>query len=147
VSYSDGTTPSMSYSYDSTSCPVSGVSNYGKGRMTGMSDGSGSTSWCYDADGRVLAEKRTIAGITKTIQYAYNLDGSISSVSYPSGHTITYTVGNAEQALSAIDNGSRIQYALTASYAPQGAVSSIIYGKVSGGFSGITEQRSYNGRL
>jgi len=146
-SYSDGSTPSSSYSYDSTSCPVQGVSNYGKGRMTGMNDGSGSASWCYDANGRVLAEKRTIAGITKTIQYAYKLDGSVSSVSYPSGRTITYSVGNAQRVLSAVDTGSNIQYALTASYAPQGAISSVIYGKVSGGFGGITEQRSYNNRL
>lgn len=144
VTYSDGTTHAVSYSQDSTTCPVSGVSNYGKGRMTGMSDGSGSTSWCYDQAGRIVAEQRTIAGITKTTQYGYNLDGSLASITYPSGHVISYNVGNAERALSATDTGNNVNYAATASYAPQGAVASIIYGKVSGGFNGTTEQRSYS---
>jgi len=147
ISYSDGTTHAASYSYDTTSCPVTGVSNYGKGRKTGMIDGSGSTSWCYDQAGRIVAEQRTIAGITKTTQYAYNLDGSLASITYPSGHVISYSVGNAERALSATDTTASINYAATASYAPQGAVASIIYGKVSGGFNGTTEQRAYNNRM
>lgn len=111
-----------------------------------MNDGSGTTAWSYDAAGNVLAEKRTIAGVTKTISYAYNLDGSPNSITYPGGRVISYNVGNAERPISATDsNGS--QYAAGASYAPTGGLLGVIYGKVTGGFGGITEADAYNSRL
>jgi hypothetical protein len=49
--------------------------------------------------------------------------------------------------LQATDAGTGTQYAMTASYAAMGGLSSVIYGKVTGGFNGITESRSYNNRL
>jgi YD repeat-containing protein len=112
-----------------------------------MQDGSGICAYSYDAAGRIVTERSTIAGITKTISYAYNLDGSLKSVTYPSGRIINYTVGNAERVLQATDAGTGAQYALTASYAPMGALSTVIYGKVTGGFGGVTEARAYNNRL
>src|SRR5487761_257220 len=148
ITYSDST-PTVTDCYDgsNSSCISGGYSSSnGEGRRTAMSDGSGSTGWSYDAMGRTVTEKRTIAGITKTISYSYNEDGSIASITYPSGRVVSYSVGNAERALSATDsNGS--QYAVTASYAPMGALSTVIYGKVTGGFNGITESRQYNNRL
>jgi YD repeat-containing protein len=94
----------------------------GKGRRTGMSDGSGTAAWTYDLAGHILAERRTIAGITKTISYAYNLDGSISTVTYPSGRQVAYTVNNAQRLTSAKDPGTGTQYAIIASYNPTGAL-------------------------
>lgn len=114
-----------------------------------MSDGSGSASWCYDAGGRIVAEQRTILGtpnVTKTIQYAYNEDGTIASITYPSGRTITYTTGNAERATAATDVANNLQYAATASYAPIGALNTVIYGTVGSG-SAITATSQYNNRL
>ena len=40
-----------------------------------MSDASGQTAWTFNSDGRILTERRTIAGITKSISYSYALDG------------------------------------------------------------------------
>lgn len=51
----------------------------GKGRRTGMSDGTGATAWSYDPAGRVLTKRQTIAGVTKSIGYTYNRDGSVAS--------------------------------------------------------------------
>jgi RHS repeat-associated protein len=112
-----------------------------------MSDGSGSTGWSYDADGRIVTEKRTIGTVTKTTSYSYNEDGSIASVTYPSGRVITYTTGDAGRPLSAVDSANNINYALLASYSSAGAVSSVIYGRVPNGFNGTTEARGYNNRL
>src|SRR5437899_1382793 len=71
VAYSDGT-PTAQYGYDAnalTGCatapPTLSMTNP-KGRRTAMCDGSGAAAWSYDAAGRVSAEARTIAGITKT---------------------------------------------------------------------------------
>lgn len=149
ITYSDST-PTVTYCYDgSNSTCISGgySSTNGEGRRTAMSDGSGSTGWSYDADGRIVTEKRTIGTVTKTISYSYNEDGSIASISYPGGRVITYATGDAERALSAVDSSNNINYALMASYSAAGAVSGVIYGRVSGGFNGTTEARQYNNRL
>ena len=153
ITYSDGTTPTVQYGYDGnalsgcTTTPPSLTDSNPKGRRTSMCDGSGAASWAHDAAGRVSTESRTIAGVTKTISYAYNLDSTIASVTYPSTKTITYTVSNAQRLTAAKDNASSTQFVYGASYAAPGGLSGLIAGQVSGGFSGITESHTYNNSL
>jgi YD repeat-containing protein len=85
-SYSNGD-PSVTYHYDQTSYNGLTISN-GKGQRAGMSDGSGQTAWSYDTMGRVVTEKRTIGSVTKAMSYSYNLDGSLASITYPSGRAV-----------------------------------------------------------
>jgi RHS repeat-associated protein len=143
-SYSDGTT-SVAYSYGATAC-LGLPACYNNGRRTGMSDASGQTAWSYDPLGRVWAEQRTIAGITKTISYTYNLDGSPYSVTYPSGRTITYAPSTVGRAVSAVDSANSINYALNATYASQGGLASVLNGQ-SSTFAGVTFGATYNNRL
>ena len=142
-SYSD-TTPTVTYVYDQTSANGLTITN-GLGRLTSMTDGSGTTAWSYDANGRIVTERRTIGTVTKTISYTYNGDGSLSSVTYPSGRKVNYGVGNAERAQSATD-AAGTQYAVTASYAAAGALSAVIYGKITGGFNGFNTSQSFDKR-
>jgi RHS repeat-associated protein len=72
----------IGFSYD--------VGTFGKGRMTGMTDASGTTAWVYDAKGNVLSETRVIAGRTYTVTYAYNAVGQRISITYPSGKIVLY---------------------------------------------------------
>jgi RHS repeat-associated protein len=143
-SYSNGD-PSVSYFYDQTSYNGLTISN-GKGRRTGMSDGSGQTAWSYDAMGRVLTEQRTISSITKSISYAYNLDGSVASVTYPSGRVISYDVTGAGRPNYAKDLANGINYALNTTYAPHGGLAGMLNGQT-GTFAGITWSGSYNNRV
>ena len=147
ISYSDGVTPAVYYCYDGTnsSCGVSNTSSNVMGRLSAMKDGSGSTIWNYDTDGRVVSEQRTIGTISKTISYAYNGDGTLSSITYPSGRKVNYVVGNAERAQSATD-ATGTQYAVTASYAAAGPLSAVIYGKVTSGFSGFNASQGFDKR-
>ncbi len=145
ISYSD-TTPAVSYFYDQTLYNGLTITN-GKGRRTGMSDASGATAWSYDAPGHILTEQRTIAGITKAISYSYNLNGSVASITYPGGRQVDYTVSNAQRLTSAKDHVAGTQYTITASYAPPGGLQSLITGKITGGFAGISESHSFNNRL
>ena len=94
----------------------------------------------------MLTENRTIAGKAKTISYTYNQDGSLATIIYPSGRTITYTTNDAQRSTSAKDIANSIQYAVTASYAPIGAFTGVIYGPATG-FTGITTAAVYNSRL
>jgi RHS repeat-associated protein len=111
-----------------------------------MSDGSGATAWSYDAAGDIATERRTIAGVTKTISYSYNLDGSLSRLTYPDGRYVNYAYNNTERPTQAVDSGG-INFATSGHYAAQGALSSAIHGYVSGGFAGITETWGYNNDL
>jgi RHS repeat-associated protein len=142
--YSDGT-PTVTYSYDQASANGLTIAN-GVGRLTSMTDGSGTTAWSYDADGRVVTEQRTLGGVTKTTSYAYSGDGSLKSITYPTGRTVSYSIGNAQRTLQATDSNGA-QYALLASYAATGALSSVVYGRVSGGFNGMTASQTYDNRL
>lgn len=78
LAYPDQT---ISYTYDSGSNE--------KGRLTQVSDASGSTSWSYDTHGRVLSRQQSM-GVTKTVGYAYDSAGRLQTLTLPSGNTIGY---------------------------------------------------------
>ncbi len=70
----------VTYTYDS--------GTNGKGRRTGMTDGSGSTTWTYDNRGRMTQESKAItdSGTFKT-QWGYNSADLISWMKYPLNNT------------------------------------------------------------
>ena len=111
-----------------------------------MSDASGQTAWAYSADGQVTTERRTIAGITKTISYAYNLNGSVSQIYYPSGMMVTnfYDLGGQVRHVACMTVCNPLYFAGNATYAPPGALASVVLG--SGG-GAITVTNTYNKRL
>ncbi len=67
----------------------------GIGRLTGMSDPSGSATYRYDALGRLTAEHRTIEEKTYTTAYGYDAAGVLTSMIYPDGRKISYAVDGA----------------------------------------------------
>ncbi|MFZ1629563.1 MAG: hypothetical protein WAV70_11595, partial [Anaerolineae bacterium] len=76
----------VSYTYDSGA--------NGTGRRTGMSDGSGSASWTYDARGRVTQESKVINGTgggTFVTQWSYDSADRMTSLTYPDGEVVNYT--------------------------------------------------------
>jgi RHS repeat-associated protein len=142
--YSD-TTPAVSYFYDQTSFNGLTIAN-GNGVRTGMTDGSGSTAWSFDKVGRVLTRQQTIAGITKSIGYTYNLDGSKATLTYPSGRVYTYSYNNAGQTTSLVDSVHSINFFTGGIYAPPGILTGGVYGAVTG-WNAITLANAYNNRL
>jgi len=84
LSYPDQT---ITYTYDQ------GLN--GMGRLSSVSDGSGSTAWTYDDHGRVLSRQQVMSGVSKSISYSYNTSGRLQSWTLPSGNTISvgYTDG------------------------------------------------------
>jgi RHS repeat-associated protein len=142
--YADGTA-AVSYFYDQTTYNGLTIAN-GRGKRTGMSDGSGQTAWTYDYAGHVLTERRTISGMTKAISYTYNLDGSVATIAYPSGRTLTYSYSNALRPISAVDSANSVNYALSGTYAPQGALATVLQGRTGTG-TGTTLTQTFNNRL
>jgi len=110
--------------YDST------VVTYGLGRLTGRTDPSGTYVFNYDAQGNMVREDRTIGGVVYTTQYVYNKNNVLTSIVYPTGRTVTYSLdseGKVNQ-VSAVVNGSTKALASSISYLPFGGISSFVYG-------------------
>ncbi len=148
--YNDsGFTPNIQYGFDGVALagcatpPPTLTDSNPKGRRTAMCDGAGAESWSHDAMGRVLTDARTTNSLTKSTIYAYSpyLDGSINTITYPSGRTLTYSTGGAERLLSVQDNSTSVYYASSVLYAPQGALSSLTNGP------NLNSTHIYNSRL
>lgn len=139
-----GSSTVANYLYDQTSYNGLTIAN-GVGRRTGMNDGSGQVAWNFDGLGHALNEKRTIGTITKTTSYAYNLDGSISSITYPSGRVLNYSyvsgANTAGRPLQVVDPNGPINYLTGATYTPNGALKSLSNG------SSVSGALTYNSRL
>ena len=136
-------TPVVSYAYDS--------GTNAKGHLTSLTDQAGTASYTYDILGRLTAETRTLIGannatIPKNLSYSYNLNGSLKTLTYPSGNVVTYTPDSAGRTLSAVDSGNSINYVTGATYGPDSALTGFISG-YSTSFAGITDAFSYNKRL
>lgn len=144
MTYSNGD-PSVSYSYDGSGC-LGESSCYNVGMRTGMTDAAGSEAWSYNIGGHVEADQRKTNGLTETMSYTYNADGSLLALTYPTGRTLTYGYDNAARPVSGIETANGINYATAAAYAPQGAMSSVLLGKNTS-FAGITLSETYTNRL
>lgn len=146
-SYQNASDSPVTYCYDNqqTACGTSSVTN-GVGRRTGMSDGSGNTAWSYDNMGRIATEPKTIAGISKSVSYQRNLDGSVSTLTYPDNSSVQYVYDNAGRPISVSDPTSQTNYGTNSAYAPTGALTQLVLGNTPN-FSGITWTEQYNNRL
>lgn len=90
IHYPTGTL-GVHYYYDEaktiTGCPVSCP----KGRLTRMTDVSGSTAYCYDKYGNIASKIQVLAGNTYTTVYIWNTVDRLMGVTYPDGASVTYT--------------------------------------------------------
>jgi RHS repeat-associated protein len=89
VSYSDGVTPNVTYSYDND------------GNRTQMTDGTGTSTYSYDSLGRLTS---TTDGGSNTVGYGYDLANNQTSITYPGTiGTVTYGYNGADQLTSVED--------------------------------------------
>ncbi len=66
------------------------VHTYGRGRLSQMTDPTGSANYEYDRRGLVRREAKTVEGNAYTTAYAYDPDGNRTSMTYPSGRIVTF---------------------------------------------------------
>jgi RHS repeat-associated protein len=95
-SWSDGVTPAVSMAYDAA------------GRLTSLSSSVSSLSYTYDKANQLLSETSQLAGGyigATTVSYSYDADGNRASVTYPSGHSVTYAYTNRNQVASLTADG------------------------------------------
>lgn len=86
ISYPD-TTQNVTYTYD--------LGTDGAGRLTGMTDPSGSYVYTWDEAGNLESEQKTINSVVYTTDYTYDEIGLITSITYPDGLVVTWQRDNA----------------------------------------------------
>lgn len=155
------TTPLVKFAYDGatlSSCgqnpPIITSPTNVIGRRSAMCVGGGGmsgSSWSYDPMGRPLLESRINKGSSQkklNVSYTYYKDGSLNTLTYPSGDVVTYTVGGAGRATQLSDpSNNYVGYSgNSAKYAPNGSLASMTNGYTST-FAGIATSNTYNDRL
>lgn len=96
-----------------------------RGRLTTMSDPSGTTTWVYDLQGRVVQKSQTVAGRSLVTNYGYDATGQMTSLTLPSGKAVGFTWANGQIAGVTV-NGTPIASSLA--YQPFGAPRSWSFG-------------------
>jgi RHS repeat-associated protein/uncharacterized repeat protein (TIGR01451 family) len=108
------TTPALTYAYD--------VGDQGIGRRTGMTDGSGSTTWVYNALGQVTNQTNTVDGTAYPSSATNDAFGRPLTQTLPSGEVLNYGY-NAMGALSSLSGTntylSNVHYSASGQVADQ----------------------------
>ncbi|QQZ29728.1 RHS repeat protein [Thiothrix subterranea] len=81
ITWQDGSTATWTYDHCSN----------GIGRLCTLSDGSGSTTYQYDTEGRTTRKEQTIGNAVLAHSYTYTADGKLQSEILPSGANVGYT--------------------------------------------------------
>ncbi len=120
----------ITYTYDSSHW-VSG--GHGQGRLTTMTDDSGTTHFKYDQVGRVIIEKWIRGSSTFLTSYWYDRNGNLDKIQYPSSRDIDYKYQSADtDRLDEIegdwDTSSTYDFATSITYVPSGPIESFTYG-------------------
>ena len=122
------------YTYDET------FSSNPKGRLTTVSDSSGSTKFHYDKLGRITSTVKTVDGVEYTTDSTYDALGRTTSVTYPDpGHEIvnyTYDTGGNLQDV--------VGYATFSNYNALGQAGGVTYGN---GATTVYQYHPFNNRL
>ncbi len=111
-------TPTVTYGYDADF----------RGALSSISNSVSSTSLTHDEFGRVAATMQT-TGSNKpyTFAYGYSLTDVLTSMTYPSGRQVTYTLDAADR-VTAVNLTGGGTYASSVTYKASGAVSSMSMG-------------------
>ena len=113
----------------------------GMGRLTGIAEASGQTQYRYDKLGQLIEDRHVIDGLTFTVSYAYDDNGQLSNIGYPSGGQLHYrrdALGRIMQVDWQPATGNLVTLAEAITYEPFGPLRSLVYG------NGLLLQRNYD---
>jgi len=124
VQFPSDSTQNIAFTYDSTSV------TYGIGRLTGRTDTSGTYTFYYDAQGNMVREDKVVNSVSYTTQYTYNKNNILTSITYPSGRVVSYTMDTVQRVsqVSMTTQGTPVTLASSITYMPFGGSASLTYG-------------------
>ena len=81
----------IGFSYDTAPTACAPGETFASGRLSGFTDPSGSTAYCYDRRGNVVRKVQSVAGTPDaTVGYTHNAADRLVAMTYPSGAVVTY---------------------------------------------------------
>lgn len=126
VTYPSSSTENITYTYDQSS------SVFGVGRLTQLSDQTGTTQYVFDHRGNQLVASATIQGNSYSTSYAYDLADNLIQTIYPSGRLVNNqldSLGRTSSVSTATSVGDPSQTIASAiDYLPFGPVQTLQYG-------------------
>jgi RHS repeat-associated protein len=130
VTYPDSSV-NVAYVYDLVQPVCTAGETFPVGRLSAMTDGSGSTQYCYDRFGNLVRKVQTTNGQVLQLRYAYTQSGQLQSLVYPDGAVVDYVrnaQGNITEVGVARAGHPREVLLHQASYHPFGPVAAWTYG-------------------
>jgi RHS repeat-associated protein len=130
------TSLNVSYAYDQANATTGCATSYPTGRLTRMTDSSGSTTYCYDRRGNVTKKTQVTAvvgGPTSLVtQYVYTKADRLVSITYPSGAIVSYGRDSTGRITSVSWKANGLSTPITlvssASYYPYGPLNTLTFG-------------------
>jgi YD repeat-containing protein len=138
--FPSNTANNMAFTYDQTT-----GGNLGVGRLTQVTEGSGSSSFTYDAQGRIVSVAKVISGggytTPFTVGYGYDENGKVTKITYPSGDVVSIartTDGLVTGVTQTPSGGSAQTIASAVTYEPFGPLAGFTHG------NGLILNRTYD---
>jgi RHS repeat-associated protein len=133
----------IAFAYDTPESDCLTGETFGTGRLAKITDGSGSTRYCFDRQGRVVRKVQTVTGgSTLTVGSTYDGAGNLVAMTYPSGAVVTYLrdANGRIVDVKATPTATAAQVTIIddVTYAPFGPITSIKYGNLR------TQNRTYD---
>jgi RHS repeat-associated protein len=120
ITYSDGVTPAVTYTYDPD------------GNITASAVGSGDYTNTYDTTDRLIGYQNAAAA---TVSYGYDSASNPTSITYPNAHTVTQGYDTLNRLSSVTDwNSNTTRFG----YDPDGNLTTTTYP------NGVVDTRTYN---
>lgn len=130
IDYSGGTAEDVSLTWDAAPSACATGETFAIGRLGTMTDGSGSTAYCYDRRGNLVRKIQTTGGVALQVRYGYTKADRLAWVEYPDGTLVAYA-RNANGEIASVDvtrPGSATEGLIASvSYHPFGPPSAIAY--------------------
>ncbi len=122
----------VAFAYDQGNTTTGCVASTPLGRLTRMTDATGSTTYCYDKRGNVTRKTQVTAGTTLTVAYSHTFADRIATITYPSGGIATYGYDSAGRTLTLSWKSNALATPITVvsgiSYYPFGPPHVLTYG-------------------
>ena len=126
-----GTAEDVAYEYDTPTADCAAGETFLTGRLAKMSDGSGSTSYCYNRFGNLVRKVQRTNGQALTLQWSVLANGRLASMTYPDGTVVDfvrdYQGRNTGLGVTPL-GGSRQTLLSSATYHPFGPVAQWTWG-------------------
>jgi len=127
----------VTWTYDAATAGAFGI-----GRLATMTSPDSTTTYVYNRRGLLRQENLSIWDEPFVQTYGYDANGNRTSIGYPSGRVVTYTLDFAGRPITAsgLIDSTTTNYVTAASYQPFGSPASLSFG------NGAVETRTYDQR-